>query len=114
MTEIAVREIDSLADFAMREPRSLWGDAWRRLISLNTARMGMVIVSILFLVSVLAPIVYEYDPKIDSNLRERLNPPSRVATLPIFATVKRWCALENPNMTSSRKSADPFTWKERS
>jgi peptide/nickel transport system permease protein len=73
--------MDMLADFAMREPRSLWGDAWRRLISLNTARAGMVIITILVLVSVLAPIVYEYDPKIDSNLRERLDPPSRAHLL---------------------------------
>jgi peptide/nickel transport system permease protein len=47
------------------------------LISLNTARLGMVIVGILLLVAVLAPIVHDYDPKKDSSLRDRLKPPSR-------------------------------------
>jgi len=61
----------------MRKHRSLWGDAWRRLISLNTARLGMAIIGILLLVAVLAPIVHDYNPKTDSNLRARLNPPSR-------------------------------------
>jgi hypothetical protein len=28
-----------------KKGRSLWGDAWRRLISSNTARLGMVIVA---------------------------------------------------------------------
>jgi peptide/nickel transport system permease protein len=60
-----------------RQHRSPWGDAWRRLISLNTARLGLVIIGFLFLVSVLAPIVHNYDPKIDSNLRLRLKPPTR-------------------------------------
>jgi peptide/nickel transport system permease protein len=77
MTETTVRKMEPLMDFTTRKPRSLWGDAWRRLISLNTARLGMVIVGALLLVSVLAPIVHDYNPKIDSNLRERLKPPSR-------------------------------------
>ena len=77
MAEMTARKVEPPADFAMRRHRSLWGDAWRRLISLNLARLGMVIVGILFLTSVLAPIVHDYDPKIDSNLRERLKPPSR-------------------------------------
>jgi ABC-type dipeptide/oligopeptide/nickel transport system permease subunit len=63
-------------DWAVREHRSLWADAWRRLISLNTARLGMVIIGALLLVAVLAPIVSPYNPKTDSNLRERLKPPS--------------------------------------
>ena len=77
MTETTVRKMEPLMDFTTRKPRSLWGDAWRRLISLNSARLGMVIVGALLLVSVLAPIVHDYNPKIDSNLRERLKPPSR-------------------------------------
>jgi len=36
----------------------------------------MVIIVILLLVSILVPIVHNYDPNIDSNLRERLDPPS--------------------------------------
>ena len=68
-------------DWAVREHRSLWADAWRRLISLNTARLGMVIIGVLLLVAVLAPVVYPYNPKTDSNLRERLKPPSRAHIL---------------------------------
>ena len=33
-----------VVDFAVREHRSLWGDAWRRLISNRTAQLGMFIV----------------------------------------------------------------------
>jgi peptide/nickel transport system permease protein len=76
MAETTARQAD-LIDFAVRKHRSLWGDAWRRLISLNTARLGMAIVGVLLLVAVLAPIVHDYDPKKDSSLRDRLKPPSR-------------------------------------
>jgi peptide/nickel transport system permease protein len=77
MTEITDSRVEPLADFTVRKPRSPWGDAWRRLISLNIARVGMVIIGVLLLMSVLAPIVHDYDPKIDSNLSERLKPPTR-------------------------------------
>jgi len=77
MTETTLSPVDMSVDWAMRKHRSLWGDAWRRLISLGTARAGMVIISILLLGSLLAPIVHHYDPKIDSSLRDRLKPPSR-------------------------------------
>jgi len=77
MAETTVNQVDLSVDFAVRKHRSLWGDAWKRLISLNTARLGMVIIGVLLLVAVLAPIVHDYNPKTDSNLRARLNPPSR-------------------------------------
>jgi len=77
MAETTARQVELAVDFAVRKHRSLWADAWRRLISLNTARLGMVIMGALLLMSVLAPIVHHYDPKIDSNLRERLKPPTR-------------------------------------
>lgn len=77
MAETTPRKVEIPVDYAVREHRSLWGDAWRRLISLNTARLGLVIMSILVLVGVLAPIVHDYDPTIDSDLKLRLKPPSR-------------------------------------
>ena len=43
MTETSSGEIN-FTDFALRKHRSLWGDAWRRLVSNNTARLGMAIV----------------------------------------------------------------------
>ncbi len=81
MAEIVARQTDLSVDFAMRRQRSLWADAWRRLISLNTARLGMVIIGVLLLVAVLAPMVHDYNPKTDSSLGDRLKPPSRAHLL---------------------------------
>jgi len=81
MAETTTPQAGMSIDWAVREHRSLWADAWRRLISLNTARLGMVIIGVLLLVAVLAPIVSPYNPKTDSNLRERLKPPSRAHIL---------------------------------
>lgn len=63
--------------FAAHKPRSLWADAWRRLISLNTARLGTIIIVTLVVIAALAPVAAPYDAKTDSNLRERLQPPTR-------------------------------------
>lgn len=76
MAEMTARQPDLTLDFTVRRHRSLWGDAWRRLISLNTARLGMVIIGVLLSVAVLAPIVHNYNPKTDSSLKDRLKPPS--------------------------------------
>jgi peptide/nickel transport system permease protein len=57
--------------------RSLWGDAWRRLIATQVARLGIAIVILLFLMAVLPPILAPYDPMTDSDLYSRLQPPSR-------------------------------------
>lgn len=76
MSETTLSPVDISVDWAVRKHRSLWGDAWRRLISLNTARAGMVIISVLLVGALLAPIVHHYDPKTDSSLRDRLKPPS--------------------------------------
>ena len=70
------QELPVLAGFSTRKPRSLWSDAWQRLISSNLARLGMVIMGVFFLIAVLAPVVAPYDPKKDSNLRLRLKPPT--------------------------------------
>ncbi|MBC8447948.1 MAG: ABC transporter permease [Chloroflexi bacterium] len=77
MTETTPPPVDVSVDWAVRKHRSLWADAWRRLISLSTARAGMVIIGVLLLGAFLVPVVHHYDPKIDSNLRDRLKPPSR-------------------------------------
>jgi ABC-type dipeptide/oligopeptide/nickel transport system permease subunit len=67
-----------VVDFAVREHRSLWGDAWRRLISNRTAQLGMVIVLVMVLSTVLAHFFWEYDPKIDSDYTLKLKPPTLV------------------------------------
>ena len=59
------------------KPRSLWRDAWRRLRYSITARIGMVVVTIIILAAVLAPIVDPYDPKLDADLENSRQPPSR-------------------------------------
>jgi len=77
MTKKSAGDKKELFDYSMREPRSPWKDAWRRLISLSTARLGLFIMITLVLVSILAPLVHHYDPTLDSNLKLRLKPPSR-------------------------------------
>jgi hypothetical protein len=78
-TDAAPREID-FTDFAVREHRSLWGDAWRRLISSKTARLGMTIVVFFVLFAVLSHFFWEYDPKIDLDYTLKLKPPNLTPT----------------------------------
>ncbi len=79
MTEITPDEL-GISDFAVREHRSLWGDAWRRLISSKTARIGMVIVSLFLFTTVLAHFFWDYNPKTDLNYSLKLVPPNLVPT----------------------------------
>ncbi len=79
MAEITPDEI-GITDFALREHRSLWYDAWRRLISSNTARLGMIIAAIFVLSSVYAHYFWKYDPKTDLNYSLKLKAPILVAT----------------------------------
>lgn len=78
-TGAAPREVD-FTDFAVREHRSLWGDAWRRLISTNTARLGMAIVVFFVLFAVLSHFFWEYDPKIDLDYGLKLKSPNLTPT----------------------------------
>jgi ABC-type dipeptide/oligopeptide/nickel transport system permease subunit len=67
-------------DFAVREHRSLWRDAWRRLISNNTSRLGMAIVIFFVLFSVLSHFFWVYNPKTDLDYSLKLKPPNLIAT----------------------------------
>jgi ABC-type dipeptide/oligopeptide/nickel transport system permease subunit len=67
-------------DFAVREHRSLWLDAWRRLISSNTARLGMFIVALFVFSAIFAHFFWEYNPKTDLDYSLKLKPPNLVAT----------------------------------
>jgi len=58
------------------KPRSLWSDAWRRLVASGVARAGMAIIVLFALMAVLPPILAPYNPAIDSDLSLRLKPPS--------------------------------------
>ncbi len=59
-----------------RPPRSLWRDAWRRLISNRLARLGMVIVVFFLFLAAVFPFIFPYDAKIDSDLVNQLIEPS--------------------------------------
>ncbi|OQY31751.1 MAG: hypothetical protein B6I38_05370 [Anaerolineaceae bacterium 4572_5.1] len=92
MAEITPEEI-TVTDFAVREHRSLWVDAWRRLISSNTARLGMFIVALFVLSATFAHYFLDYEPKKDLDYSLKLKPPTLVAneevpSVHIFGTDK--------------------------
>jgi len=70
----------AVIDFAVREHRSLWLDAWRRLISSNTARLGMFIVGMFVISSTFAHFFWAYDAKLDLDYTLKLKAPNLVAT----------------------------------
>ena len=63
-----------------RKHRSLWGDAWRRLISSSTARVGLIVVAFFVLSAVLSHFFWDYDPKTDLNYSLKLKPPNLFPT----------------------------------
>ena len=77
MTEI-ISEDQLLTEFAVREHRSLWLDAWRRLISNRTAILGLVIVAIFLLTAIGAHFFWEYDPAVDLDYNAKLVAPTFV------------------------------------
>lgn len=79
MAEVTPDQV-RVVDFAVREHRSLWGDAWRRLISNRTAQLGMVIVFFMVFSTVLAHFFWEYDPKTDLDYSLKLKAPNLITT----------------------------------
>jgi ABC-type dipeptide/oligopeptide/nickel transport system permease subunit len=63
-------------DFAVREHRSLWGDAWRRLLASPTGRIGLFIVAFFVLTTVLAHFFWKYDPRTDLDYALKLKAPN--------------------------------------
>ncbi|MGC9335077.1 MAG: ABC transporter permease [Anaerolineae bacterium] len=63
-------------DFAVREHRSLWGDAWRRLLSSATGRVGLAVVAFFLIATTLTHFFWEYDPRIDLDYALKLKPPN--------------------------------------
>ncbi|MEA4959859.1 MAG: hypothetical protein VB029_09145, partial [Anaerolineaceae bacterium] len=85
--------MEPLADYAVREHRSLWLDAWRRLISNRTAMFGLVVVTIFVLSAVGAQFFWKYNAKTDLNysaklLAPNLRPTEKSAEIHIFGTDK--------------------------
>jgi len=92
MTKTTQSDIATI-DYAVREHRSLWVDAWRRLVSSRTAQAGLFIVSFLILTTVLAHFFWEYNPKTDLDYTLKLKPPTlipneEVPSVHIFGTDK--------------------------
>ncbi len=79
MAKINPEEI-TVTDFAVREHRSLWGDAWRRLISSNTARLGMFVVVLFVASSTLSHYFWKYEPKKDLDYSLKLKAPNLIIT----------------------------------
>ncbi len=79
MTEIK-RQLTDSEKWGVRKHRSLWGDAWRRLVSSNAARAGLVIVAFFVLSAVLAHFFWDYDPRIDKDYSLKLKPPNLMPT----------------------------------
>lgn len=73
-------EINGLEDFAVREHRSLWIDAWRRLVANRTAMVGLIVVVLFLLSATFAHFFWDYEPKIDLDYGAKLLPPQLIAT----------------------------------
>jgi len=92
MAELTPKEIP-VPVITMRKHRSLWYDGWRRLISSNTARIGMLIVAIFVLSTTYAHFFWEYNPKADLDYSVKLKAPNLtpnedVESVHIFGTDK--------------------------
>ena len=92
MAKINPEEI-TVTDFAVREHRSLWSDAWRRLISSNTARLGMFIVVLFVSSATLSHYFWKYEPKKDLDYSLKLKAPNliiseEIPSIHLFGTDK--------------------------
>jgi len=80
-------------DYAVREHRSLWLDAWRRLTANRTAMIGLIVVALFILSATFAHFFWEYNPKSDLDYGAKLLPPQLVVSeevpdIHIFGTDK--------------------------
>ena len=73
---LAETEGPAVAGLLTRPPRSLWSDAWRRLIANRLARLGMAIAIFFLLLAIFVPVVFPYNARVDSDLVNQLQPPS--------------------------------------
>ncbi len=77
MSSLAVAsEKTEFAEVLSRAPRSLWRDAWRRLISNRLANVGMAIAVFFLFLAVFIPVAFPYNAKTDSDLVSQLLEPS--------------------------------------
>jgi ABC-type dipeptide/oligopeptide/nickel transport system permease subunit len=67
-------------DFAVREHRSLWLDAWRRLVANRTAMIGLIVVIVFILSATGAHFFWEYEARADLDYNKKLLAPTIIAT----------------------------------
>lgn len=60
----------------IQSPRSLWRDAWRRLLNSTSGRSGLILSLGLIILAIGVPLTVPYNAQLDRNLRDRLLPPS--------------------------------------
>jgi oligopeptide transport system permease protein len=63
-------------ELVVRRQRSLWGDAWRRLIRNKLAIIGLIIVASFSVIAILAPIIAPYGQAEVVDFRLARHPPS--------------------------------------
>jgi peptide/nickel transport system permease protein len=71
---MATASAPAVGTFSAR-PRSLWRDAWARLVRNRAAVLGGIVVLLLIGAGLAAPLIAPYDP-LKQNLRNSLSPPS--------------------------------------
>ena len=71
---MATASAPTVGTFSAR-PRSLWRDAWARLVRNKAAVLGGIVVLLLIGAGLAAPLIAPYDP-LKQNLRNSLAPPS--------------------------------------
>ncbi|MDI6868006.1 MAG: ABC transporter permease [Coprothermobacterota bacterium] len=68
---------EALSEIKGTEARySFFRQAVRRLWDTRSARIGLFIVAFFVILAIVVPLVFPYDPKVDSNLSIKLKPPS--------------------------------------
>lgn len=72
----STRTLQSAETFELTtsKPRSLWGDAWRRLVRNRAAVVGMVVIAFYILVAIFAPLIAPKNP-VEQTSRNSLRPP---------------------------------------
>ncbi len=57
-----------------RKQRSLWGDAWYRLIRNRAALVGLVVIAVAAVVAIFAPLIAPYDPLAQNGPKQLMEP----------------------------------------
>jgi ABC-type dipeptide/oligopeptide/nickel transport system permease subunit len=79
-TATSLNKVDGI-DLSATKPRSLWGDAWRRLTRNRAAVAGMIVVVIYILIALFAPVLAPHNPT-EQTARNSLRPPVWVTGSP--------------------------------